>query len=73
VQAVEKRDQAGTDDTVTVIGPDSANRSADGWVVRFADPAIVAHYVVSAHSREILSNEVLQRRTGPHLQYVPTP
>lgn len=60
-------------DTLTVIGPDSANRSADGWVVRFADPAIVAHYVVSARSREILSDEVLQRRTGSRLRYVLKP
>jgi hypothetical protein len=60
-------------DTMTVVGPDSASAAANGWVVRFADPAIVTRYVVSATSREILSNETTQRRTRAHLRYVRAP
>ncbi len=59
-------------DTMTVIGPDSTTSPRRGWVVRFADPAIVTRYVIDAQSRAILSAETTQRRTGALLRYVPT-
>jgi hypothetical protein len=59
-------------DTMTVIGPDSATSPRRGWVIRFADPAIVTRYVIDAQSRAILSAETMQRRTGARLRYVPT-
>jgi hypothetical protein len=59
-------------DTMTVVGPDSTMPSHHAWVVRFADPAIVTRYVIDGQSREILSTETTQRRTGAHIRYVPT-
>jgi hypothetical protein len=60
-------------DTMTVVGPDSADASGGGWVVRFADPVIVERYVVDSASREILSNEITQRRSGTHLRFMAQP
>ncbi len=59
-------------DTMTVVGPDSTMPSRGGWVVRFADPAIVTRYVIDGVSRAILSAETTQRRTGAHIRYAPT-
>lgn len=60
-------------DTMAVIGPDSATSARSGWVIRFADPAIVRRFVVSTQSREILSDEITQRRSAAHLRFVATP
>jgi len=59
-------------DTMTVVGPDSATLPRRGWVVRFADPAIVTRYVIDEQSRATLSAETTQRRTGAHIRYEPT-
>lgn len=57
-------------DTLSVLGPDSADASGKGWVVRFADAVIVERYVLDTASREILSNEVTQKRSGTQLRFV---
>lgn len=60
-------------DTMTVIGPDSATSARNGWVIRFADPAIVRRFVVSAQSRQILSDELSQRRSAARVRFVTAP
>jgi hypothetical protein len=57
-------------DTLTVLGPDTAR--AGRWVVRFADPVIVNHYVIDQTSRAIVSMETLPRRGGVRMRYVPS-
>ena len=52
-------------DTLTVLGPDtsSAGYGGKGWTVRFADPAIVARFVIDRTSRAIMSTEIFPRKT----------
>jgi hypothetical protein len=57
-------------DTLTVVGPDTAKAGA--WVVRFADPVIVSHYVIDRASRAILSSETSPRRSDVRMRYVPS-
>jgi hypothetical protein len=59
-------------DTVTVLGPSSVDGDA-GWSVRFADPAIVQIYQVTAETREIRSSEVVNRANGRRMRYRLTP
>lgn len=57
-------------DTLTVLGPDTARAGA--WVVRFADPVIVEHYVVDRTSRAMISSETTPRRADIRMRYVPS-
>lgn len=51
-------------DTVRVM-----SKSADNvWTIRFADPAIVATYEVSASTREIVRYEFIARRNGSRVR-----
>jgi hypothetical protein len=59
-------------DTITVVAPTTVRRNdrdEDAWIIRFADPAIVSTYVVLATSRELLSVDTQQRRTGSVLRF----
>ena len=56
-------------DTVRVV-----SRESDGkWTVRFADNDIVATYGINGKTREIVSHEMLQRRSGGHVRKVMSP
>ncbi len=57
-------------DTLTVLGPDTARAGA--WVVRFADPVIINHYVIDRTSRAMVSMETVPRRGGVRMRYVPS-
>jgi hypothetical protein len=61
-------------DTLTVLGPDtsSAGHGGNGWMVRFADPAIVARFVIDRTSRAIMSSEIFPRKTEMRMRYVPS-
>jgi hypothetical protein len=41
-------------------------------MVRFADPAIVARFVIDRTSRAIMSSEIFPRKTEMRLRYVPS-
>jgi hypothetical protein len=59
-------------DTITVVAPTKVRRNdrdEDAWIIRFADPAIVSTYVVLAASRQILSLDTQQRRSGAVLHF----
>lgn len=58
-------------DTMTVVARDAQPGREPGWVVRFADPAIVTRYVIGERSRAILAAETTQRKSGARLRYVP--
>lgn len=63
-------------DTITVVSPIQLRdngRDLGAWIIRFADPAIVSTYILSAHSREILSIDTQQRRTGAVLRFRAAP
>jgi hypothetical protein len=57
-------------DTLTVLGPDTAKAGA--WIVRFADPVIVSHYVIDRTSRAMISTETSPRRSDVRMRYVPS-
>jgi hypothetical protein len=61
-------------DTLTVLGPDTsgAGHGGNGWMVRFADPAIVARFVIDRTSRAIMSSEIFPRKTEMRMRYVPS-
>jgi hypothetical protein len=40
------------------------------WSVRFADPAIVSTYGINETTREIVTQEIAQRKSGGHLRRV---
>jgi hypothetical protein len=72
VPLFSESDEAVEHDTITVIAPTRVrpeDREENAWIIRFADPAIVSTYVVSAGAREILSVDTQQRRTGAVLRY----
>jgi len=50
-------------DTLTVV-TDTVARGDRAWIVRFADPVIVRHYLVEAGSRQIVKSETRQRKSG---------
>jgi hypothetical protein len=52
-------------DTVAVVG-----RAGHGWTVRFADPAIVATYVIDSTSRRVTQYDVTSRRNGARARRV---
>ena len=52
-------------DTVAVVG-----HAGHAWTVRFADPAIVATYVVDSTSRRVTQYDVTSRRNGAHARRV---
>jgi hypothetical protein len=52
-------------DTVAVVG-----RAGHGWTVRFADPAIVATYVIDSTLRRVTQYDVMSRRNGAHARRV---
>jgi hypothetical protein len=45
---------------------------AGAWVVRFADPVIVNHYVIDRTSRAMVSSESLPRRGDVRMRYFPS-
>jgi hypothetical protein len=53
-------------DTVRIVKRNEGAR----WVIRFADPAIVATYEVDERTRRIVSHEYVSRRSGATLHYV---
>ncbi len=57
-------------DTLTVLGPDTARAGA--WIVRFADPVIVSHYVIDRTSRAMVMTETTPRRSNVRMRYVPS-
>ena len=69
VPLFSEMDEAIEHDTITVLGTEKLG-DRNGWRVRFADPAIVAEYVVDEASREILSHELTQRTTGVRLRFI---
>jgi hypothetical protein len=69
VPLFSEMDEAIEHDTITVLGAEKLG-DRNGWRVRFADPAIVAEYVVEESSREILSHELTQRSTGVRLRFI---
>lgn len=63
-------DEAIEHDTIAVLGQSQVN-GRNAWRVRFSDPAIVADYAIAADTREILSHQLTQRKTGTRLRFVP--
>lgn len=51
-------------DTLRVVEDRVPPGGPEQWVVRFADPMIVQHYLVDARSRTIVSVSTWQRKTG---------
>ena len=55
-------------DTIAVLGPDSLPGI---WRVRFADPVIVSVYEIDGSERRTRGYQVIQRRSGLRIRYVP--
>ncbi|HEX8946152.1 MAG TPA: hypothetical protein VF785_23655 [Gemmatimonadaceae bacterium] len=73
VPLFSENDEAVEHDTMTVVARDRSPEREPGWIVRFADPAIVTRYVIGERSRAILAAETTQRRSGARLRYVDAP
>jgi len=55
-------------DTIAVVG-----NAGHAWTVRFADPAIVATYVIDSASRRITQYDVMSRQNGSRARRVVSP